>query len=346
MTIRFATDDEIKDWNDLLIKNPDGGNIFQMKENAEVKSANSWKPRYITAGAIAILALEKNIPLLGKFWYLPKGPSVASASDLVALVPDLKAFAAKNGVFSVKIESELPKDEASESKLASTALVRSFPVQPNGSTVLIDLAPSLEDILMSFNQKGRHALRRAERDGVTVNAVELTQESIDTMYELMRQTAEGQWSLRPKEYLTNYWKRFTESGHGQMFFAYFEGQVVAASFGVAIGKNGTYKDGASIRKRTAYGASHLLQWTMMKWMKDHGVTHYDLCGVPPSDKLADETHYLHGVGTFKTSFNKNVVDFIGTFELPVNTAKFVLWKKIVERVVLRLHRKLNREEWY
>ena len=31
--------------------------------------------------------------------------------------------------------------------------------------MLIDLSPSEEDILMAFNQKGRHALRRAERDG-------------------------------------------------------------------------------------------------------------------------------------------------------------------------------------
>lgn len=346
MTIRYATDEEVHQWNELLRQNADGGNVFQMKESADVKTAAGWMPRYIMADTVAVLALERTIPILGKFWYVPKGPSVANVNDLIGILADLKRFAAKAGVFSVKIESELLKDDASQNELKASGVVHSFPVQPNSSTVLIDLTPALDDVLMSFNQKGRHALRRAERDGVTVQAVELTQESIDTMYELMRQTAEGQWSLRPKEYLANYWKRFTESGHGQMFFASYEGQVVAASFGVAIGTNGTYKDGASIRKRTAYGASHLLQWEMMKWMKDQGVTRYDLCGVPPSDKLEDTSHYLHGVGRFKTSFNKSVTDFIGAYELPVNELKFMLWKSVVERIVLRLHRKLHRQEWY
>ena len=346
MTARYATQEEIDNWNDLITANPDGGNIFQLKESAEIKQLSNWQPRFIIAEDIAVLALEKNIPLLGKFWYLPKGPSAANVTDLIGNMNKLKQLAAASQVFSIKIETELEKDSKTIADLLTGGLIKSYPVQPNGSTVLIDLSPSLDEILTSFNQKGRHALRRAERDGVTVEAVELTSNTIDTMYELMRQTAEGQWSLRPKEYLTKYWQLFTKSGNGQMFFAYYEGQVVAASFGVVTGKKGTYKDGASIRKRTAYGASHLLQWTMMKWMKEHGVTQYDLCGVPPSDKLEDQNHYLHGVGRFKTSFNKTVIDFIGAFELPVNTLKFKLWKALIERIVLRLHRKLHKQEWY
>ena len=346
MTIRFATTEEINNWNSLIIKNPDGGNVFQMKESADVKKTAGWKPRFIVADDVAVLALERRIPLLGTFWYLPKGPSVTSAEQVVAITNELKSFAAASGVFSVKIEPELLKDEATSKKLQASGLVASFPVQPNSSTVLIDLSPDTNDIVMAFNQKGRHALRRAERDGVTVQAVALNDESIKIMYDLMRQTAEGQWDLRPKAYLAHYWRRFTDSGHGQLFFAYYQGQVVAASFGIAVGSNGIYKDGASIRKRTAYGASHLLQWEMMKWMKDRGITRYDLCGAPPSDKIDDESHYLHGVGRFKTSFNKTVTDYVGAFELPVSNFKFMLWKKIGERVVLRLHRALYHQEWY
>lgn len=346
MTIRLATSEEITNWNQLLAANPDGGNLFQMKESAEVKAGAGWTPRFLIATTGAILALERSIPLLGSFWYLPKGPSVATPEQLRELLPSLKKFAAANGVFAVKIESELPKSESTLELLSQTELRPSFPVQPNGSTVIIDLAPSLDDITASFNQKGRHAFRRALRDGVTAGPIELSQDNIDIMYELMRQTAEGQWSLRPKDYLTRYWKSFTESGHGQLFFARYEGQVVAACFGVLLGKNGTYKDGASIRKRTAYGASHLLQWEAMQWMKSHGVERYDLCGVPPSNRLDDPTHYLHGVGKFKTSFNKSVIDFTGAYELPVNTLKFKLWKTVIERLVLRAYRARHQQEWY
>ncbi len=346
MSIRQATETEIKNWNSLLTANPDGGNLFQMSQSAAVKQSAGWKPRYLMAGEVAILALERRIPLLGKFWYLPKGPSVTSAEQLTALLPELRAFAKKQKVFTVKIESEIIKKTEVRTQLLASGLQPSFPVQPNSSTVLIDLSPTLDEVLMAFNQKGRHALRRAERDGVTVEAVETSQQNIDTMYDLMAETAKGQWSLRPKPYMTKYWESFTNTGNGQLFFASFEGQVVAASFAIALGKNGTYKDGASIRKRTAYGASHLLQWHMMQWMKAQGVTHYDLCGVPASDKLDDTSHYLHGVGKFKTSFNKQVTDFVGAFELPISQLRFKLWKTIIERVVLRLHRVRTHQEWY
>ncbi len=346
MSIRLATQTEISNWNSLLIANPDGGNLFQMSQSAAIKQTAGWKPRYLMAEGVAILALERKIPFLGKFWYLPKGPSLDSIDRLTALMPELLQFAKKNGVFTVKIEPEIILVPETSSALAASGLQPSFPVQPNSSTVLIDLSPSLEEVLMAFNQKGRHALRRAERDGVTVEAVDTNQQNIDAMYDLMAETAKGQWSLRPKAYMSQYWKSFTSNGNGQLFFASFNGQVVAASFAIALGKNGTYKDGASIRKRTAYGASHLLQWHMMQWMKTKGVTHYDLCGVPASDKLDDTSHYLHGVGKFKTSFNKQVTDYIGAFELPISPLRFKLWKSIVERLVLRLHRARTHQEWY
>ena len=97
---------------------------------------------------------------------------------------------------------------------------------------------------------------------------------------------------------------------------------------------------------TAYGASHLLQWEMMRWMKSHGVTRYDLCGTPPADRIGDESHPLYGVGRFKTSFNKTVTEFVGAYELPLSTVKFKLWKMLVERLVLRLNARFARQEWY
>lgn len=344
MTIRFATAEEITTWNERLTTNPDGGNVFQMSESAHIKTRSGWTPRFLMSDGVAILALERMIPLLGAFWYLPKGPSVTSAGQLATILPSLQEFAASRGVFAVKIEPELPSTD--QSALQALGLQPSFPVQPNSSTVLVDLTPAPDDIIMSFNQKGRHAVRRAERDGVRAEPVATTPENIDIMYELMRQTAEGQWNLRPKDYLASYWRSFSDSGHGQMFFATFESQVVAASFAILIGKNGTYKDGASVRRRTAYGASHLLQWEMMQWMKSRGVERYDLCGVPPRARLDDPSHYLHGVGRFKTSFNKEVTDFVGAFELPVNRLRFRLWKTFVERLVLRLHRFRHHQEWY
>ncbi|HEV7951988.1 MAG TPA: hypothetical protein VGO98_01295, partial [Candidatus Saccharimonadales bacterium] len=66
MTIRFATPAEIDQWNTLILANPDSGNVFQGAEFAEQKRMGGWSPRYIMADTIAITAVEKSVPGLGK----------------------------------------------------------------------------------------------------------------------------------------------------------------------------------------------------------------------------------------------------------------------------------------
>lgn len=346
MTFRFATDDEITAWDELLLQNPDGGDVFASREIAETKADNGWTPRFIVGDDTAVLALEKHIPLLGKFWYLPKGPGVKTPGELQPLLAPLKAFASAQGVFAVKIEPEILKTPEIASKLTQMGLERTFAVQPNVSTVLVDLAPSIDAILMSLNQKGRNALRRAEREGVTTAPVELTDETMKIMYDLLSKTAAGQWRLRGFAYFKEFWTRFSRENHGQMFFAWYEGQVIAASFGLILGTKGMYKDGASVREKVVYGASHLLQWEMIKWMKTHGALRYDLCGTPPSDRIHDPTHHFAGLARFKTSFNKHVTDYVGCYNLPVRLLRYMLWTTVVERVVLRLHRLRAGTEWY
>lgn len=346
MTCRFATDDEIGVWDDLLLQNPDGGNVFASKEIAATKADNGWTPRYIICDDVAMLALEKKIPFLGKFWYLPKGPGVTDSEALRAVLKPLKAFASTQGVFVVKIEPEILNAPEMRSELAEMGLEQTFAVQPNASTVLIDLAPDEETILMSFNQKGRNALRRAAREGVTARPVEVTEDIMKTMYSLLQITAQGQWNLRGYEYFKEFWTKFSRKNKGQMFFAEYEGTVVAASYGLILGTKATYKDGCSVRERPVYGSSHLLQWEMMRWMKKHGALSYDLCGTPPSDRIHDPEHHFAGLARFKTSFNKHVTDYVGGYNLPVKSLQYKLWTMIVERVVLRLHNLRTHTEWY
>lgn len=346
MTTRFATDTEISTWDELLLKNPDGGNVFSSREIAETKADNGWIPRYIMCEKNAVLALEKHIPLLGKFWYLPKGPGVITPAQLRFLLDPFKAFARSQGVFVIKIEPEILNDTESRRELAQMGLKRTFAVQPNASTVLIDLSPVTDDILMSFNQKGRNALRRAQREGVVTRAVDSTDENMQTMYGLLKTTAEGQWRLRGYDYFKEFWTTFSRENMGQMFFAEYQGEIVAASYGIIMGTKATYKDGCSVRERPVYGSSHLLQWEMMQWMKAHGAESYDLCGTPPSDQIHNPDHHFAGLARFKTSFNKHVTDYVGCYNLPINSFAYTIWAKIGERIVLRLHSQRHHTEWY
>lgn len=349
MDIRFATGAEAAEWSAKVLANPDGGNVFQGEEFADQKRLTGWTPRFVIAGNMALTVHEKPVFGLGKLWYLPKGPGVRTAVQLGDLLPDLRTFAEKNGVFAVKVEPELEKTDAATAALRELGLIATTAIQPNASTVLIDLSSDLDTILMSFNQKGRHALRRAERDGVTVETVVTSGDNCLLFYELLRQTAEGQGfsgSVRPFEYYQQFWQRYAAAGLGQLFFAYHEGRLIAGAFAVVFGEKSTYKDGASIREKTAYGASHLLQWHVMQWAKSQGSLVHDLCGAPPSDRINDETHPHYGVGRFKTSFNKHVTDYIGAYDLVVRPRQYGWWARFGERITLRLWRRNRGESWY
>jgi len=347
MTIRFATKSETTDWNDLILQNPDSGNIFQGLEFGEQKRLGGWRPRHIIAGDTAILALEKSVPPLGKLWYLPKGPGITSVRGLDRLLPELRTFARKNGVFLVKIEPELAQADETVADLLKLGLLKSQPIQPNVSTVLIDLHDKLPDIMKRLNQKGRHAIHRAERDGVRIEQVNSTDQNCQLMYRLLADTAEGShFRIRSFEYYQTFWQRYADAGFGQLFFAYVDGQVVAAAYAMTFGNKSIYKDGASVRERPVNGASHLLQWRVIEWAKFMGSEVHDLCGTPPASRIKDESHPLYGIGRFKTSFSKEVTDYVGVYDDVIRPLSYRLWNKIGQRAAVSLHSRRFHENYY
>jgi len=335
MTTRFATQQEIANWNALILANLDGGNVFASYEFAMQKETGGYMAHFVMVGDLAVTVLEKNAPGLGKLWYLPKGPEVTTATDLSKVLDELKPFAKKHNVFAIRIESELNRNN--QTTLERHGLLKSRPIIPNPSTIILDISEDLDTVLTNMPQKGRHAIRRAERDGVTVELVEANYKNCKIMYDLLAGTADGQFGIRSYEYYRTFWQRFESAGYGQMFFAYYDKQVVAGAYAMTYGTKSTYKDGASVRKRTAYGASHLLQWRVIQWAKSRSAKLHDFCGSPPSDEINNPDHKHYGIGLFKTAFNKTVTDYIGCYDAVINPTKYKVWIKFGEKVAHRLH---------
>lgn len=344
MPARFATPDEISHWNELILSNPDKGNVFSSYEYALQKEHTHYKHHFIIADSIAVTVLEKNTPPLGKLWYLPKGPNVTTPKELLNTLKLLQPLAKRRGVFVIRIESEI--DRKHQATLTRHGLKKAAAIIPNPSTITLDISADSESLLTSLPQKGRHAIRRAERDGVTVEKVAATDKNCKTMYKLLQETAEGQFGIRSFEYFKTFWQRFEAAGTGQLFFAHFEGKVVAGAFAMTYGTKSTYKDGASVRKRTAYGASHLLQWTIIEWAKSKGAILHDFCGSPPSDEINNPEHPHHGIGLFKLSFSKNVVDYIGCYDFIIQPTAYKAWTKLGEKIYRRLYYRRTKDYYY
>ncbi len=336
---RFATNEEIANWNRLITNNPDGGTLCQMYEYAQVKSTEGWKPRYLRCGPLAVLILEKTT-FMGTFWYIPKGPGVRHAKDFDMFIPLLRDFASGCGVFAVRIEPDFIDDQYKPS------LRKVAPIQVNSSTVLTDILPDEEVLLSKFGPSCRAAIRKAQVAGVTVSQVSVSDANCQTMYRLLCASSDGRAKPRSYEYYHTFWNTFSQAGNGALLFAYYDGQVVAACFVTILDKKAAYKDGGSIRQKTVRGASNLLQWEAIKWARAHGAEVYDMYGSTRKSAYLDPAQPYYGITQFKLGFGGVIVDSVGCFDLVIKPMQYRAWVKWGEKVYKKTSKVMMRSYWY
>lgn len=341
--MRPATAHEISRWDSLVAANPDGGNVLQGRAFAETKSRHGWEPLYFMLGEVAVLVLSREVPLLGELWYVSKGPGVTVKEGL--------DFLAKNlpypPPFMVKVEPEILKSSAAPAELAGYGFRKVRDIQYNVSTVIVSLKPAAEAIMDSFKQKTRYNVRLAAKKGVMVEAAAVNETTTDQMYSLMAATVRraGVY-LRDRQYFADFWRLHAQAGTGQLFFAKYEGKILAGAFISYLGKKALYKDGGSVREHTDVQAPYLLQWEIMKWLKSRGITEYDLHGVPPRDQIDNPDHPLAGLARFKLGFCPEVTEFAGTYDLPVQPGRYRLWALAGERLAMAYEHRVKRRLFY
>jgi lipid II:glycine glycyltransferase (peptidoglycan interpeptide bridge formation enzyme) len=331
--VRPATPAEIRDWDQLVLANPDGGHILQSRAWGEFKRNWGWEPRYHIAEAdgrsIALLLLHRRVPGLGTVWYAPRGPGISEPLQLVALLDDLRGL---HPGFLVKVDPELPATVDTSSWTWARILRSPVEVQNSVATILVDLRPPEEEIIVSFKPKTRYNIRLAARHGVRVQRLAVDETTIDLMYRLMRSTQRrAGFMLRPRDYFADYWRLQHAAGQGDFFFALLGDEVLAGCFVTRFGERAWYKDGGSSRRHHELMAPHLLQWEVMRWLRQNGVTVYDLVAVPrPVDMSPD--HPFYGLYRFKSGFNEHVTEFVGTWDIPLARRRYRLWNTAGERL--------------
>ncbi len=354
-TARFATAQEIVDWDDHVTANPNGGNMLQSASFAEVKSKFGWTPRFLVLEAPGVqpsfnLVLEKSNGPLGKLWYMIKGPDVAAPEHVVPAADAVTRMIKerKLGVFAVKIEPDVLASEETHRLLTEGGLVKTFDIQPNDNTAVLDTSLDEQPLLRSLHSRGRNAIRRALREGADAQWVEPTDENFRIMYALMNQVQDrNAITLRPYEYYRNFWQNFVDAGQGRLYFAYEDGEPAVGAFVVSYGRKGTYKDGGSKPRRKQYGDSHQLQWKAILDLKqDFDIQEYDFCGTPPASELKNSEHKHYGLGLFKTSFTKTVISYVGCYDAVVDPARYRVWTTVGEKVARNLWDRKHHQPFY
>ncbi len=181
-------------------------------------------------------------------------------------------------------------------------------------TLIVDLAPTVQELRAALDQKWRNCLNRAERNGLEVISGEEGHlfDAIAAMH--------GEMTVR---------KGLEESsdvGHLKMvqndlpaglklraIVCRRKDELCAGAIFATVGTTGLYVRGATSDAGLKSNGSYIVQWTFVRWLKERGLQRYDLNGISP-DGNPGTYHFKRGLAG-KQGMD---VEFLGRFQVADN----------------------------
>lgn len=190
---------------------------------------------------------------------------------------------------------------------------------------------SEEEILMSMRKTTRNLIRRAEKDGVTI---ELSSDPVRDVEEFIRLHDETRRRHGFTPYTNAYFraqvKRFAPLQEVLVYLARYQGQVISASVHMQFGGETSYHHGASTHAFAKIPSSYLLQWRVIQDALKRGDHVYNLWGIAPmrttedgKDVIENPKHPFAGVTLFKTGFGGALLNLQPCVDVPVSKTYYL-----------------------
>ncbi|MGI4790417.1 MAG: lipid II:glycine glycyltransferase FemX [Janthinobacterium lividum] len=362
-TVRELTSpDDHAAWNTFVGHVPEG-DLLQAWEWGGVKSPD-WSPiRFglfqdeMLVGGAAIL--KRKLPLVGNFYYAPRGPLLEDWSNEAALTAILAAIrqrASEDGAAFLKIDPAVPLERVDVTALLAKhgfAPPPNFDAQGFGGTqprcvMQLDLAGRTEaDLLAAFKPQARRNIKLSvEKHGVEVVS-DLTRDDLGVFNDLMQVTGSRDgFRPRPLSYFQTLWDNLVPAGLAKLFLTKHDGQILSGALCFRIGDKAWYVYGASSTEQRNVMPNYAMQWAMIRWAHEIGCTWYDFRGVSPRRRVEGEAaaelekeDHLQGLNRFKEGFGTRYVEYIGEFDLVYNKSAYWLYtqgKPAAQKLVRRL----------
>jgi hypothetical protein len=149
-------------------------------------------------------------------------------------------------------------------------------------TFVLDLAPALEELRKGLDMKWRNKLSGSEKKGLKVVAGSGTEEyrTFSVIYNQMRKRKKFETTMDVEEF-GRIQQDLPESHRMRILICEDHGVPVAGLVASAMGDSAIYLLAATSDEGLKSKGSYLLQWTLIKWLKERGVRWYDLAGIDP-----------------------------------------------------------------
>ena len=188
---------------------------------------------------------------------------------------------------------------------------------------------SEDELLAGFNQLWRRNVKKADKAGVEVTLG--SADELPAFHALYLATAErDHFTGRPLSYFQRMWEAMQaeDPDRIRLYLAHHEGDLVAATTMVQVGRHAWYSYGASSTAKREVRGSNAVQWRMMRDAAAAGAEVYDLRGI--TDTLSeDDPHY--GLIQFKLGTGGEAVEYLGEWDLPLNRVLFKAFEVYMDR---------------
>lgn len=194
----------------------------------------------------------------------------------------------------------------------------------------VPLADRTEDeLLKGFNQLWRRNIKRADREGVTVELG--SADDLTAFHELYLETAHRDgFTPRPLPYFRGMWDAMTaeEPNRIRLYLARHQGDLVAATTMVRVGAHAWYSYGASSTAKRDVRGSNAVQWRMMRDALRDGCAVYDMRGIT---NTLNENDPQVGLIRFKLGTGGDAVEYLGEWDLPISTVLYTAFDLYLKR---------------
>lgn len=330
-----------EDWDGFLLRHSPESFLQSFAWGEFQIAAGHAVRRFALGEGTEILAVasivEYRLPLGFCYWYLPRGPVVASQLPAEKrnaiwshLLGQIRSAAKKQRVIFLRLDPALVVESGTASEISAERLglqLVSGSVQPK-DTLVLDLTKKEEELLADMKPKTRYNLRLAEKKGVQVIATEGSGPDFEDFWRLMEETSARDGIVsHPRSYYARMLRTLNAAEGAlrcRLYLAKFEGKVIAANIVLHFGTYAVYLHGSSSDAQRNLMAPYLLQWRQIMDAKGAGCRIYDFWGIT----VDNANPRWAGITRFKKGFAGEEVSYAGVYDLPLRQFAYALYARL------------------
>ena len=184
---------------------------------------------------------------------------------------------------------------------------------------VLNLENSEEEILKNMRQRLRRALRKAEKNQITIEKTS-DPKAIHDFYQIELQTAKRHdFYAFSEDFLTKQFAAFAKNDEAVLYIAKLNGEILAENFMIFYGNEASYHYGVSSELGTKYSGAPLLHMEAMRDARKRGIKRYNFWGIVDEN---DTNHRFYGVSVFKRGFGVEELKYLEARDLVLDKISY------------------------